>query len=61
MSSKPHYLGPEYANRFKDSSLVEAYRTLLSKFGATSKVEMQVVGTVLWGVPESGKKTGENV
>ncbi len=26
MSSKPHYLGPEYSNRFKDSSLVEAYR-----------------------------------
>jgi SAM-dependent methyltransferase len=25
MSSKPHYLGPEYSNRFKDSSLVEAY------------------------------------
>ncbi len=25
MSSKPHYLGSEYSNRFKDSSLVEAY------------------------------------
>lgn len=25
MSSKPHYLGSEYSNRFKDSSLVAAY------------------------------------
>jgi hypothetical protein len=25
MSSKPHYLGPEYSNHFKDASLVEAY------------------------------------
>jgi hypothetical protein len=43
------------------SAFDDEIRTLLSKFGATSKVEMQVVGTVLWGRPESGKKTGENV
>jgi len=43
------------------SAFDDEIRALLSKFGATSKVEMQVVGTVLWGVPESRKKTGENV
>src|SRR5215469_9396173 len=42
MSSKPHYLGPD-----------NEIRAMLSKFGATSRVELQVVGTVLWGVPES--------
>jgi hypothetical protein len=35
------------------SAFDDAIRALLSKFGATCKVEMHVVGTVLWGVPES--------
>jgi hypothetical protein len=43
------------------SAFDDEIRALLSKFGAASKVEMQVVGTVLWGVPEGGKETGEHV
>ncbi len=51
MSSKPHYLGSEYSNRFKDASLVEAYH-LRSPYPA-GVFEMQVVGTIVWGRPGS--------
>ncbi len=43
------------------SAFDDEVRELVSRFCPANRVAMQVVGTIIWGRPESAKKTGENV